>query len=149
MNYCLRIWGTTNATMLSNVQKLQNFAARVAVGDVRKYDHITPAFTQLNWLKMKQKLYYDIAIMVFKVRNNYYPNWFLTLPTVGEISNSRTRQINNLFVPRTYTECGARALPVLGPNTWNDLPNDVKEANSISIFKHKLKQYLQHNPSYS
>ncbi len=32
INYCIRIWGTTNATLLSNVQKLQNFAVKVAVG---------------------------------------------------------------------------------------------------------------------
>ncbi len=64
MNYCLKIWGTTNATLLHNVQKLQNFAARVAVGGVGKYEHVTPVITQLKWLKMKEKLFYDIDIAV-------------------------------------------------------------------------------------
>ncbi len=43
VNYCLRIWGTTNATLLNNVQKLQNFAAKVPVGGARQYDHISPS----------------------------------------------------------------------------------------------------------
>ncbi len=41
IDYCIKIWGTTNDKQMSNVQKLQNFAARVAVGGVRKYDHIS------------------------------------------------------------------------------------------------------------
>ncbi len=42
VNYCIRIWGTTNATLLNNVQKLQNFAAKVAVGGARKYARFLP-----------------------------------------------------------------------------------------------------------
>ncbi len=33
--------GTTDETLMSNVQKLQNFAAKVAVGGARKYGHVT------------------------------------------------------------------------------------------------------------
>ncbi len=33
VNYCIRIWSTTNATLLNNVQRLQNFAAKVAAGE--------------------------------------------------------------------------------------------------------------------
>ncbi len=32
INYGMAVWGTTNQTMLMKVQKLQNFAARVAAG---------------------------------------------------------------------------------------------------------------------
>ena len=48
MNYCLKIWGTTTGAQMQKVQKLQNFAARVAVGGIRKYDHITPIMYNLQ-----------------------------------------------------------------------------------------------------
>ncbi len=35
INYCIRIWGTTNTTLIHKVQKLQNFAARVSVGGMK------------------------------------------------------------------------------------------------------------------
>ncbi len=35
MNYCIRIWDTTNQTILNEAQKLQNFAARVAIGNAK------------------------------------------------------------------------------------------------------------------
>ncbi|KAK7073296.1 hypothetical protein SK128_022737 [Halocaridina rubra] len=34
INYCLKVWGCTNKTQLQRIQKLQNFAARVAVCNV-------------------------------------------------------------------------------------------------------------------
>ena len=48
MNYCISIWGTTNVTQLKQVQKLQNFAAKIVDGKARKYDHVTPVLKQKN-----------------------------------------------------------------------------------------------------
>ena len=55
INYCIRIWGTTNDTLMSSVQKLQNFAVRIAIGGVKKYDHVSPFYKELQWLQIKQK----------------------------------------------------------------------------------------------
>ncbi len=53
IKYCLSIWGTTNSTLINKIQKLQNFAARVAVGGLKKYDHVSPAFRELKWMKIR------------------------------------------------------------------------------------------------
>ncbi len=34
--YCNTIWGTTNTTLITKVQKLQNFAAKVVEGKAQK-----------------------------------------------------------------------------------------------------------------
>ncbi len=36
MNYCLRIWGTTNKTIMSDAQKIHNIAAKIAIGGEKK-----------------------------------------------------------------------------------------------------------------
>ncbi len=36
INYCIRIWTTTNMTFIYKVQKLQNFPAKVAMGGTKK-----------------------------------------------------------------------------------------------------------------
>ncbi len=46
--YCIRIWGTTNDTLIFTVQKIQNFAVKVAVGGVMKYEYISPFFRKLS-----------------------------------------------------------------------------------------------------
>ncbi len=54
-DYYIRIWGTASDAVLSSAQKLQNFAARVAMGGVRKYDNISLTFNELKWLRLKQR----------------------------------------------------------------------------------------------
>ena len=37
------------------IQKLQNFAAKVALGGAAKSEHATPFLRELKWLKIKQQ----------------------------------------------------------------------------------------------
>ena len=75
INYCSTVWGMANKTQISRVQKLQNFAAKVAYGGVRKYDHVTPIIDKLKWLKVEKKIKYDIIVSVYKFLNNRIPSW--------------------------------------------------------------------------
>ncbi len=54
INYGLKIWGNTNETLMQRVQKLQNFAAKVAAGGYKRRDRATPVLQELNWIKMKK-----------------------------------------------------------------------------------------------
>ena len=66
INYGLKIWGNTNEIFMQQVQKLQNFAAKVAAGDYKRRDSATPVIQQLKWIKMKEKVKFDLCI-VYKV----------------------------------------------------------------------------------
>ncbi len=105
-DYCIRIWGTASDTVLSRAQKLQNFAARVAMGEVRKYDRISPTFNELKWLRLKQRHVFDVCTTVFKVLRVFYPEWLLTLKSTETVKNSISRQRHSLYVPRTKTNYG-------------------------------------------
>ena len=142
INYCIKIWGSTNDSLMNNVQKLQNFAAKVAVGCPRKYDHVTPIIKELKWLKVKEKHILDTCTTVYKAVNGFYPDWFLRFPKVSENTTSNTRQLNNLFVPRARIDFGARAITILGPKLWNTLPSSVTNSATLHVFKSRLIKYL-------
>ena len=142
INYCCKIWGSANKTMLQKVQKLQNFAAKVADGTARKYDHVTPILNDLKWMKIENVYVFNICLFVYKVLNDKLPPWLISLPTVDQVNAVRTRQANDLFAPRTSTDIGSRAILVKGPTLWNKLPYNIKEAGSLHIFKEKLRKYL-------
>ena len=108
LNYCSIAWGTTNNTLLMKVQKLHNFAAKVADGRARRFDHVTPILKELHWLNMKKNITLNTAVVIFKQINNYYPEQLLSLPTVTNMTCSRTRQQNDLFVPRVNTQSGCK-----------------------------------------
>ena len=69
LNCCLRIWGMTNRIQLDKVQKIQNFAAKVAVGYASKYDHVSPILEKLAWVRMDKKIFMDIC--VFKIFSKF------------------------------------------------------------------------------
>ena len=48
--YCSTVWGSSSKTNISDLQKVQNFIAKVAVGNGKKYDHATPFIKKLEWL---------------------------------------------------------------------------------------------------
>lgn len=145
INYCLCIWGTTTSTIINKVQKLQNFAARVAVGNIKKYEHVSPAYDELKWLRIKHKRTYDICNVMYKIINGLYPDWLYSFTTVGDSTASVTRQQNNLAVPRFRTDTGARALAVTGPNIWNSLPHRITSTTSHTTFKTQLRHFLIDN----
>ena len=142
IEYCIRIWGTTNETLLKKVQKMQNFAAKVAIGGAKKYDHVSPILTELQWLKIKQKHEFLNCTTMYKILRGFYPEWLFThsFKTVQEVTNNITRQNNKLYVPRSRTQTGERRLAVLAAKLWNELPTHVTQATSLSSFKHKLKK---------
>jgi len=41
-----------------------------------------------------------------------------------------------------------RDFPVAGPRTWNDLPDDVTSAESLSTFRQRLKTHLFAKPFF-
>jgi len=145
INYCFIIWGTTSNTQLDRVQKLQNFAAKVVVGGARKYDHVSPIIKQLKWLKIKEKNIYDTCVMVFKILNHSFPSWVISFQTVGDLRDVETRQRNDLYVDRARIDMGTRSLRNRGPFLWNKLPLQIKNTNSLNIFKNKLNNYLISN----
>ena len=99
INYCSLIWGLANITQIQKVQKLQNFAARVAIGGIRKFDHVTPAFETLKWIKMSDTIIMNICIFIYKILHNHYPKWVLHFPTINEVTKSRSRQFPMIRYP--------------------------------------------------
>ena len=144
LNYCLPVWGSTSKTQINRVQKILNFAARIAIGGAKKHEHVTPLFEKLKWLKIKPKFIYNVCLLIFKSINNILPEWVFSLPTIREIRENgvNTRNQDNLLIPRTATDTGARNIKILGPKLWNQLPNNIINCHSIELFKSRLMQYL-------
>ncbi len=130
INYCISIWGSTCKTLLHGVQKLQNFAAKVA----RKYDHATPLIKELKWLTINDKYIFEKCTTVYKAIHGLYTDWYIKFPTISEKTASITRQENNLHIPRAKTDSGARAATMCGPRFWNNLPHYTRNSRSLHSF---------------
>jgi len=60
-----------------------------------------------------------------------------------DLPGRRSAGTDRLAVPPvTLTTVANQAFPVVGPRTWNDLPDDVTSAESLSTFRQRLKTHL-------
>ncbi len=133
-----------NITQLKRVKKLQNFAAKVAIGGASKFDHATPILNKLQWLPIRKKV--EQCLTSFKIMNNHLPSWLFCFPQVSNVNITNTRQQNLLHIPRTKTDTDSRSITVRGPKLWNNLPSTVKECNNLHAIKAELKKnFLLHN----
>ena len=89
---------------------------------------------------------FDICVTMYKTLRRCYPDGFLSFlsfNTVNDVTNSKTRQRNNLHVPRTRIDSGARDLTVLGPKLWNQLPSTITLSQNLNSFKTNLRKHFE------
>ncbi len=141
-NYGIKIWGSTNATRLQQVQNVQNFAAKVALGGGTKRDHATPFLKKLGWLRIENKYKYELCVMVYNILNETIPNNVLSLPNTKDVRPLPTRQQYQLYVPHTNTSTGPRSALVAAPRLWNSLPVCARNASTILSFKRQLLRHF-------
>ena len=140
--YCSSVWSNTSKKNIDTLQKVQNFAARV-VTDTRKFDHITPVLTQLNWLSVTNTLDFKDAIMTYKCLNGLAPTYLLErFKKRSQLYNSNTRikicfRFRFIAVLQVNVVFFYRAVKI-----WNDLPEVLKSADSVNSFKVLYKKMM-------
>lgn len=126
------------------LQLVQNHAARL-IKQIPKREHISPVLKELHWLPVKFRIQYKLAILVYQsLYDPLYPSYMKDMLTPYIPSRSlRSSQMNQLRKPiPKLKHYGERAFTFVGPDLWNSLPEDLKSAQSLQIFKNKLKTYL-------
>ncbi len=73
-------------------------------------DHANLFITQLEWLKIKRNVIFDVAVNALKITPKLFPDWFLQFLTNNDISQNRyiTRHQHTLYVYHTNTDHDAR-----------------------------------------
>uniref|UniRef100_UPI000D3040EA uncharacterized protein LOC112434934 n=1 Tax=Maylandia zebra TaxID=106582 RepID=UPI000D3040EA len=128
---------------LKSLQLIQNAAARVLTG-TRKREHISPVLASLHWLPVKSRIEFKILLLTYKVLNNQAPSYLndLVVP-YHPIRALRSRTAGLLVVPRVFkSRMGGRAFSFQAPLLWNQLPVWIRETDTISTFKIRLKTFL-------
>ena len=128
---------------ISKLQRVQNTAARLVLR-ASHCNHVIPLLESLHWLLVKHRAIYKILLLTYKALH------CLSLVFISDLLHvhvpSRTLQSSSecrLEVPRTHTKTyGDRTFAFAAANMWNKLPNNIRQASFISMFKSKLKIHL-------
>ena len=87
----------------------------------------------------------DLGVFMYKTQKGLAPNVFYDLyHSVTELHSYNTISANkgNLQTPLTNLRTGDKAISVSDTRIWNNIPNSVKQAQSLDVFKRELKEYL-------
>ncbi len=143
LDYCNALLGGCSARLINKLQMVQNAAARVLTR-TRKYEHISPVLSTLHWLPTKHRIDFKILLITYKALNGLAPQYLSEL--LSHYSPSRPLRSQNsghLIIPRiSKSTAGGRSFSYLAPKLWNNLPNTVREADTLCQFKSRLKTHL-------
>ena len=130
---------------LNPLQKLQNTAARILTLS-KTSCHITPVLKDLHWLPVTCRIIFKLMLLVYKSLNFCSPTYIVDLLTkYNPVRNLRSSNLSLLKESKANRVWGERSFVVAAPRIWNKLPQDIRQAPSINIFKNKLKTYLMTN----
>ena len=125
------------------LQCVQNTAARL-ICRIKKFEHILTSLQSLHWLPVASRPRFKLLCIVFRAFHGVGPRYLQELicpyrPTCSLRSESK----NLLYVPACRTATyGNRLFTVETAILWNDLPQEVEDAENLSSFKRLLKTHF-------
>ncbi len=145
IDYCLPVWGFTSDVHIDRVQRLQNRAARIILGnysgDIRGIDLVR----ELGWMNVRQRRDYFTLVLVYKALHGLAPAYVNDLFTFSrdiQTYSTRSTCTSQLHIPRVRKQVFKQSLQFNGPRLWNTLPEMVRSSCSLSVFKHKCKSFI-------
>ncbi|XP_062859981.1 uncharacterized protein LOC134322037, partial [Trichomycterus rosablanca] len=143
LDYCNALLTGCSGRSLNKLQLVQNAAARVLTR-TKKFDHITPVLSSLHWLPVKFRIDYKILLLTYKALHGLAPQYLSEL--INHYSPARplrSQDAGLLIVPKIKKiTAGGRAFSYKAPQLWNNLPASIRDSDTVSMFKSRLKTYL-------
>ena len=145
LDYCNALLGNIPLRLTRKLQRAQNAAARMLLKKGRR-SRMTPALKQLHWLPVSFRIKFKILLLTYKCLKGLAPLYLRQLIKPYVASRS-LRSNNNLQGTLTVSrfrkrKFGGRAFSNVSALLWNELPVDIRESESVSVFKSKLKTHF-------
>ncbi|KAI5614735.1 hypothetical protein C0J50_3444, partial [Silurus asotus] len=92
----------------------------------------------------KSRIDYKILLLTYKALNSLAPQYLSELLYQYDPPHLlRSKGAGYLLVPQIMkTTAGGRSFSYKVPQLWNSLPISVRDSDTVSVFKSRLKTYL-------
>ena len=137
LSYCLPLFGGLDLNSIQEIQILQNKAARIVCRAPPRASRIE-MFRKLGWVTVNQLITYTSLMCLFRIRISREPEYLSDLLT----RDSRNGRITIL---RQNLTLSSQSFCVRGPNSWNQLPSELRQEERISVFKTNVKKWISAN----
>ena len=139
IDYCNSVYYGINKNIISALQKVQNAAVRM-IFKLKRRTSVSEYYKKLHWLKIEQRIYYKIILMVFKCANGIAP--VQLTEKIIKFKNIDTLTLNCM---QCNSKSGRRSFSYIGPRLWNEVPIEIRKLSDLESFKSGLKTLLYNN----
>ena len=141
ISYGNEMWGNNDASNVKCLCIIQMKAVRL-ICNADRLAHTNEMFRELYIRKFPECVQYKTAILMFHLFHGTLPIHLQNRFTKYYTTRSSTRRINTFVMVQARTNIKAMCLSVHGVKLWNSLSNNLRDCNSVIIFKKNLKKYL-------
>ena len=145
LHYCIIVWGSTYKTNLRRLVSLQKRVIRI-ISKSTFDSHSDPIFKELELLKLSDIRQLELGKLMFSLNHSLLPSKFNIYFSLNkQVHSYATRHANDFHLPFCRTNLRKFSVSFQGPTYYNSIGNDIKESNSLHLFKTKLKKKLYMN----
>lgn len=143
--YCSSVLFLLNNSEIYELQKLQNKTMRIILKRDR-YANIAKMLNDLKFLSVRQSIFVNVMIIIFKIRTKKMPNYLISkTKLIRQTHNRNTRNVNNFSLPNLKTAFARNNIFYEGISMFNALPIQIKNETNFNRFKILLKMYAKSN----
>ena len=131
------VWGSLSNTKITALQRLQNRAFEIIQASKIKDSWIRPTFS------IDQIFQFDRSVQMFKIINKICPESLHgKFAERSSTSKYNTRNKTDLQIPRLNLDYSRKSFHYTGLKTWNAIPTQLRESNTLTQFKNGLKNHF-------
>jgi len=133
---CIAYFNSLLASMSqSNFDRLQRLQNRLVRGMMRLpyRAHVATVRRGLHWLPIHECVEFKLAVMTYETRQTGKPTYIAEL-LVDRVHNRElcsSADRTQLVLPRTRNVRASRAFSSAAPSTWNAMPSDIRECDTL------------------
>ncbi len=122
---------------------IQNDAARIVTGLTRSVS-LVKLYNEIGWPSLSNRRKFQKLVIIYKIKHNLAPDYLSDLfpNTVGNITHYFLRNIDDFSILNRRTAIFSNSFVPSAISLWNDLPESLRNLDTVDKFKLALKKVL-------
>ena len=149
LEYSDSVWDNCSNECNSQLESIHNEAARIVSG-ATKLCSIQKLLAELGWETLQERRSKHKLVNFYKIINGLTPSYLSDLlpPLVGDANPYNLRNSDHIQPFRTRTNIFYNSFFPSTVRAWNNLPEEIRNANTVNSFKNNLQRNRLVPPKY-
>ena len=141
-NYCPIVWMCHGRGLNNKINNIHERALRIVYQD--KKSSFETLLKRDKSTSIHVKNLQHLATELFKVKNDLSPEIMKEIFVFQENETYNLRSGNHLARKNIQTtQSGIESVSNLGAKLWNQLPGEIKNSSSLTVFKNKIRKWTR------